>query len=361
MSHNAPEVPVPAQKAARRVFPTRPKTHASRSESIEQVARLFQILTFLREQRGARVRRADIAPIVDLSPRHLQRYLNVLKASELIRHDKNGNTYLLEERGVQFSGISLTAEDVLALGLARALLGGPHVPEGSRIRVALDKVGGGAAVAPLHSLFQNVARSLTPLAPARDYSQTPFAVLAEAAAQHRQITMDYESRSGNERSWRTIDPYALELRDGRLWEMHAWCYRNQAFRTFALDAVYAARPTGETFARRDDAWAAFRNQTGVFGGMRGGPTIAVRVHFASTVATYALRHRWPPGLTVTPAADGGAYLTGEAQGTDGIVPLLLSWRRYAYVEGGPELQTAMREEVTALHTLYKKDDEDLSG
>ena len=337
---------------AQHAYPTRRRGRATPSESLDNLARYFHILTFLRERQGTRVRREDIAQATGGgSVRNLQRYLTTLKTSGLIDYNKSSQSYWLHDEGVHFPGPLLSAEDRLAVGIAHALLGGEGIPEGERIRAALRRAGG-TADAKNQSLFAGLAGAVQPLAPARDYANAPLALLSEAARTRQTIEMDYESRSGGERSWRAIDPYALEMRDGRLWEMQAWCHRNTAFRTFALDAVHAARLTGTTFARREAEWEEFQGQPGVFGGLRGGAAVAVEVHFDPLVAGYVRRRRWPAGLTVTTHTDGSASLIGQAQGTDGIVSHLLSWRRHAVVAGGAQLQQAMKAEIAAMLARY---------
>ena len=188
--------------------------------------------------------------------------------------------------------------------------------------------------------------------PLRDYSQSPLDLLQEAARCHQSVELDYESRSRAERSRRIVDPYRIEAREGQYWELHGWCHRRQAVRTFALDQVRNVRQTGAKFELRSLEWAAFLETRGVVSGLRGEEPVPVDVLFIPPVAAYARTRQWPDGLFLAIDADGSVRLSGTAAGVSGLVPELLRWRRYCQVLGGPALRAAMTEEVHALAALY---------
>jgi predicted DNA-binding transcriptional regulator YafY len=107
----------------------------------------------------------------------------------------------------------------------------------------------------LTALLREVSTGVEWGRPARDYSAAPLAALQEAVCRRVGVELDYQSRSGAERSWRAVDPYVVEAREGRYWELllsaepqqrseHGRCHRNGAIRTFALDQV------------RDQQWLA---------------------------------------------------------------------------------------------------------
>lgn len=177
--------------------------------------------------------------------------------------------------------------------------------------------------------------------------------LMAAASAGRTVEVDYRSRSREERAWRRVDPYVVEAREGRFWEMHGWCHRNGAIRTFALDQVFGLRETGEGFSAREAEWAAFAAVKGVVGGVRGGAAVSVDVLFLPPVAGYARDHRWPEGLALSAGDAGTARLTGMAQGVNGLLAELLRWRRFCRVDGGPELRARMAEEVWAMAAFYE--------
>lgn len=64
---------------------------------------------------------------------------------------------------------------------------------------------------------------------------TTRSLLAQAIASGHQVTFDYISRS-QEKEARTVDPIALEARDGT-WYLRGWCHTRQALRMFRLERM----------------------------------------------------------------------------------------------------------------------------
>jgi len=325
------------------------------SEALARVARLFKILTLVRSQtRGRPLGRRELAEACACDKRTIQRDLQLLQEGGIsLEYDPRCRSYVLPEKGWVFPIAPLTAEDALALALARAVLSSPGFPQPDALLAALDKVTGSLSPA-LAELMQGAAQVLPPARLPRDYSRAPIRELVAAASARQAVEVDYQSRSRSERSWRRVDPYAVEARAGRFWELHGWCHRNGAIRTFALDQVFGIRSVEETFTVREAEWNAFAASQGVVGGVRGGSAVAVDVVFLPPVAPYARDHSWPEGLSLEMREDGAATLTGVAQGADGLVAELLRWRRFCRVDGGPELRARMAEEVQAMAALYEE-------
>lgn len=324
-----------------------------KSDALNRLARLFKIVTLVADTHTRQPQgRQELADACGCSPRTLQRDLSLLAQAGIpVDYDRCVRRYRLPDNGWTFPIASLTPTDALALALLRSLAAAPGLPQGDALRHTLDKLAG--SVPPtLAALAEDAAAVVGWGVPARDYSQSPLDLLQDAARARQTVALDYESRSRGERAWRSVDPYRLEARDGLFWELHAWCHRRQAVRTFALDQVRGVRNTGAAFALRLPEWTVFLGTRGVIGGLRGEDPVPVNVLFLPPVAAYARTRQWPAGLSLTSDAGGAVRLIGTAAGVSGLVPELLRWRRYCRVLGGPVLRTAMAEEVHAMAALY---------
>ena len=327
------------------------KTH---SDALAKLARLFKIVTLVTAPaaKGQRLGRSALADACQCSPRTLQRDLALLAQAGIpVDYDAQTRRYRLLDTGWTFPLAALTPADALALALLRGLAAVPGTPHGEALRQSLDKLTGSLPPA-LSALVEEAAAVVEWGTPRRDYSQSPFDLLEEAARCRRTVELDYDSRSRAERTWRTVDPYRLEAREGQFWELHGWCHRRQAVRTFALDQVCGVRQAGASFELRLPEWTTFLETRGVIGGLRGEEPVPVDVLFVPPVAAYARTQQWPDGLFLAPDANGAVRLSGTAAGVSGLVPELLRWRRYCQVLGGPALRAAMTEEVHALAALY---------
>jgi predicted DNA-binding transcriptional regulator YafY len=321
-------------------------------EALTRAAALIKIIAMVSANPpGARLGRDELSFACGCQVRTIQRAIDVLKTAGIpIEYDRRSHSYTLPDKNWSFPVVTLLPQDVLALALAQGLLAAPGTPHQAALLATLDKATAGLPPA-LRTLLEKASAAVRPASLARDYSQAPLQPLIQAAAARHSVKIDYLSYSSG-RSWRRVDPYAVEPRSGQLWELSAWDEKRGEIRTFALDRVLAMRDTGESFAIREAAWAAFAGASGVIGGLRGGSPEPVDVLFALPVAPYALARHWPDGLACAAQSDGSARLTGSVQGLDGICAELLRWRRHAQVLGGPALRERMREEIEAMRSLY---------
>lgn len=324
------------------------------SDALAQLARLFKIVTLVADPNAEQQKlgRSALTSACGCSLSTLHRDLALLaQVGVPIDYDRRRGRYHLPDTGWTFPVAALTPADALALALLRSLANAPGFPHGDALRRTLDKLAGSVPPA-LAALLDEAGAAVGWGTLTRDYSQSPLDFLQDAARARRTVELDYDSRSGTGRAWRILDPYRVEARDGRFWELHGWCHRHQAIRTFALDQVRDVRGTDTLFSLRSQEWTIFLETRGVIGGLRGEASTTVDVLFVPPVAAYARTHQWPVGLSLTPEADGAVRLSGTAAGVSGLVPELLRWRRFCRVFGGPALRAAMAEEVHAMAALY---------
>lgn len=325
---------------------------------VTRVTRLLKIIARLRQRQPTeQVGRKLLADEFGCDLRTIQRDIELLQVSLhlALTYDRASKTYLLEPESDASLSMNLTAEETLALALARGLLTAPGFPLKDAVLAALDK-----ATSQLPVAFQDILsqseQTFHAEALARDYSQAPLALLMEAAHAGQTLELYYQSRSSKQLTWRCVDPYEVALRNGQYWELHGWCHTRQAIRTFALDKIEQVRPTSALFTRHEQKWADFQAADGVLGGLRGEAPVTVDVVFDACVADYALDRQWPKTLRLCVLPDGSVQMTGIVQGTDGLLVELLSWRRHVLVRGGPELRARIEAEVQAIAARYKQDD-----
>jgi predicted DNA-binding transcriptional regulator YafY len=331
-------------------MPPSPKnSHHRRRDATVRLERLLRLLQALRQRSGSRAE--DLMPAAGCSRPTLYRELKFLIGLKWVGRDDQ-DRYVVLEPALVIAPITLTAEDALALALARSLLARPDVPLHHEIGAALDRAAAALLPAPIRDLFRQATAAVSTASPPWDAARsTPAAValptMIAGWLQRRTVRMDYDSASSGRR-WRSVDPYEVTV-DAGSWLVNGWCHERSTILSFALHSVHAAETTDRTFERNETAWSVFVQEQGVFLGLRGGPPVDVRVRLSAETARWSLRpHRWPAGIHATRELDGTVLLTGTARGTDGIVIELLRWRRHATVLGGPELRQAYRDEIAAM-------------
>lgn len=324
------------------------------SDTPARAARLFKIVTLVASRRpGERLGREQLAEACECTSKTIQRDIQCLQDAHIpIEYDTVGRTYTLCDRGWTYPLVQMTATDAMALALARRYLtdSPSPLPFRKEIADALRKATSGLTPA-LRSLLESTSHGLSDRGgTARDYSRAPLGLLLESISAHETVEMTYDSRSSHTCERRIIDPYRLDRRDGRYFDLQAWCHRREEVRTFALDRISDVRKTGERFVPR--TWD--ESDEGVVGGLRGGDPVSVEVRFHPQVTAYAKERRWGFRAEWEGREDGSLVMRGTVRGVEGIVRELLGWQRYVEVLGGPELRTRMAEEVRAMAALYEE-------
>lgn len=325
------------------------------SDPVARVLRMFEILLRVAARRpDQRISRADLAHACECSVSTIRRAVDMLRAAHIpLDYDYAERTYRLEDRNWNLGLAALNEAQALTLHFALSLLSNASLPNTLGCRAHSTQELLRATVTP--ALRQRLDRMDALLHPvggaARDYSRAPIELLSDAVLRQQTVQMLYDSRRSGRCESRLADPYRIDHREGRYWDMQAWCHRDRRVKTFALDRIAQARLSGQTFVRQpwDD------NDQGVMGGLRDKDWIGVEVRFDAVIALYARERVWPFETVWEPLDDGSVVLRGQVRGVEGIVRELLSWRRHATVLGGPELRARMTEEAEAMAALYRVD------
>lgn len=316
---------------------------AHKETASKRIERLMYIITLVQNRRsGQRITCSTLAKSFDCDVKTVQRDINILREAFGIEYDFQQRTYLLPDNAKAIAVLSQS--DVLSLVLTRNLLTAPGMPALKTVAATLDKIAAGLPTI-LQKLLDEASDAILPTEIRRRHDHAPLGVLLNAIPRHQTLTLDYESRSSGRR-WRSFDPYAVEPLAGIAWMLHGFCHENQIFRTFAVDRIYAAEPTGTSFVWQEEEWQAFLHKQAV-GGLRGndkeGP-IGVEVLFLPPVAAYAREIVWGDNFTLQESTEG-VLLTGTASHTTAMVVELLRWRHHVRILGSPELLDAYRAEL----------------
>ncbi|GIH95515.1 helix-turn-helix transcriptional regulator [Planobispora siamensis] len=174
-------------------------------------------------------------------------------------------------------------------------------------------------------------------APASTPRAGPLLALAEAARHGRTVRLAYRSWKGEE-SERDLDPYGLVFHSGR-WYVAGLDHRSGEIRTFRVDRVAGASPTGRGFEVPGD----FDAVAHVTGSLSAVPyRHEVRVLLETTPAE--ARRRIPPEAATLEERPDGVLLSARAERLDGMAQMLagLGWPFTVITPDG------LREEVRAL-------------
>ncbi|MFF5446298.1 helix-turn-helix transcriptional regulator [Streptomyces sp. NPDC012888] len=288
--------------------------------------RLLAVLMLL--QRHGRVTAAGLAAELEVSVATARRDLEALAASGVPVYPQRGRG-----GGWQLVGGARTDLSGLTAAEARAvfLLLGPGTAVSADARAALRKL-----LAALPRTFRAEAEAAvdaTVVDPVgwggRDRPRPPTVdLLQDAVVRRRKVRLGYAGRSG-EPTVRLVDPWGLIDKDGT-WYLLAGTERGR--RTFRVDRVTAAEPTGEPAGRPDDlalaaAWAEVAEEIEQRRA-RTWATVRVEERYLAVLRDRFGRHCHPgdpdgPGrLRVRLGASSALDLARELAGWGGLVEVL---------------------------------------
>ncbi len=227
--------------------------------SMSQTERLYKLKSWL--DAGRCLTKATLLEELGISAATLKRDLAHLRdrMNAPIEFDRERKGWRLDRQaavvGTQYElpGLWFSAEEIHALLTMQYLLahldaGGLLRPHIAPLAARLDKLlGAGAgsktgASARLNSeVSREVARRIrVQTVGARKVHLPHFQAIGTALLQRRRLHIDYHGRGRNERREREVSPQRLiHYRDN--WYLDAWCHVRRGLRSFAVDAVQAAR------------------------------------------------------------------------------------------------------------------------
>jgi predicted DNA-binding transcriptional regulator YafY len=210
---------------------------------------------------------------------------------------------------------------------------------------------------PLMSAFKKLAASLpeTISLHMADWEQTisfrssaepisnleVFDQLARAAAEGRQLALQYRKPGSAAAENRAVDPYHLANVNGD-WFLFAYCHLRKDIRTFAPARIVSAAATGKRFQRPKNFSIenALRDSFGVHSGKA---EHRVVIRFNELVADYIREKKWHASQELKNLSNGGVELSLRLSSLVEVQRWILSWAGNAEVIAPPELKKAVQQ------------------
>lgn len=247
-------------------------------------------------------------------------------------------------------GLWLSAAELEALLTLDHLLGnlqpellGKHLqPLRQRLhRLIEDKLPNGVRLAQRVRLLGSASARHEPLL---------FAEFAQATLERKRLWIRHHNRERDERIERDISPQRLvRYRDN--WYCDAWCHRRNALRSFALDAVEAARVLDRQAAEIPDAKLDAKLGAG-YGIFAGKKKRIAHLRFNTHAARWVCHERWHPQQRGRWLADGDYELRLPYTDERELVMDLLRHGPDVEVIGPPELRDALIARLKAARAIY---------
>jgi proteasome accessory factor C len=312
----------------------------------ERLRRLLAVVPYVVQHPGVRV--DELSRLFDVPEGELAADLDLLFMSGLPPYGPGDLIEVQVEDGRVWISMAdffsrplrLTRSEALALYLqGTALRGAPGLPEAAELESALRKLEEALGPDALGGLAGRVEAAEPDAAPSGH-----LATLREAAAEHRQLEIEYYAASTDETTVRRIDPEEVFSALGQ-WYVVAFDHRSGDERMFRLDRIRRADPTGEGFEPRGLAGAGRPLYT------RSGEDIEVRLRLAPG-ARWVAEYYETDLLAERP--DGSADVALPTKHLAWVARLVLRLGESAEVLGPEELRAEVRETASAALDGYRE-------
>jgi len=240
-------------------------------------------------------------------------------------------------------GLWFNSGEAYALLMMQSLLSemqpgllGPHIaPLKARLRAVIE--------AGNHAATDVESRVKLLTVAARPVPDQNFEVVAAALLGRQRLHIHYYNRSRDDVTEREVSPQQLIHYRGN-WYLAAWCHKQDALRSFSMDAIQQVQVVGKlgkVISKKD--LAEFVGQGyGIFAGQ----TIAwAQLLFSAERARWIGRELWHPQQKVTLQPDGGLLLELPYADLRELTMDVLRHGRHVQVVAPPALADAVRAEL----------------
>lgn len=290
-----------------------------------------------------------LAQELEVSAKSVQRDLEFMRdrMNLPLAYDQLRKGYYYTEEVGAFPTLQITEGELFALLVAEK---------------ALQQYRGTNFERPLVSAFKKMASSLpdTVSLNLADWEQTisfrtsaepilnleVFDLLAKAAAERKQLKLEYRKGGQRKTEERVVDPYHLANINGE-WFLFAFDHLRNDLRTFAPARIVKAEPTGKKFTRPEkfSLEKRLRDSFGVHSGQKE-QTVVIR--FDEFAADYIREKRWHPSQQLKELEGGGAELTMKLSSLIEVQRWILGWGGHAQAVEPKELIESVKNAVAAL-------------
>lgn len=319
---------------------------------ISKIHRLLKLITLL--QTGKCYQAEDLARELKVSRRTLFRDLQLAKRAGIpLSFDPTARRYFVDEKFF-LPPINFTPEEATGL-MMLGYKAVPHnaLPNYKAIESAITKIDATFSA----ELQKKYAKALEKIefrcCPVSDVGRAKqtFDLLWNAAQDQKVVKISYESEQGKHEFQTQINPCQL-IFISRAWYVIGYCRRHKKVRSFKVERITNAMPTGSTF-RPDHQYDPATYFGKAWKMRRGNTCYNIKIRFSAQVADNVEEVHWHSTQQTRHFDDGSMLYEAEVEGLDEIVWWILGYGMEAVVEAPAELRQMLREHAQAMATHYK--------
>ncbi len=248
-------------------------------------------------------------------------------------------------------GLWFNSEEAYALLMMQSLLSqiqpgllGPHIaPLKARLRAVIESGKHPAEDVESRIRLLNVA--------ARPVPDKYFELVAGALLGGQRLQIRYHGRAKGDVTEREVSPQLLIFHRGN-WYLGAWCHKQEAMRSFSMDAIEAA-----TTINKKNKAISKKELNGFVGqgyGIFAGTEVQwAKLRFSKERARWVGQELWHPQQRLTHGPDGGVILEVPFTDTRELAMDILRHGRHVEVLEPSELKKAVMDDLKSAIAQYR--------
>jgi predicted DNA-binding transcriptional regulator YafY len=218
-----------------------------------------------------------------------------------IEYDALQRGYYYREKTYRLPAGFSTAEDMMALGIAKNLLSiYKDTPLYNAVRYLIDSITAPMAADKDSRWFEN--RVIVPKTATAPVADEIWHTIIAALRENRVLSFDYQGAWDSGPKTRRVRPYQL-LFDGGVWFLYGHDESPNAVRMYALPRIKNISATTARFILPKDYDYSLRNSGSYFGLLAGGKKQKFRIEFCDDSVVWVEERVWAADQKITKTAD----------------------------------------------------------
>jgi len=318
---------------------------------VSRIYRLLKLITMLQTGKHYTVR--DLSRVLEVSRRTVFRDLNLVKHTGIpLKYDMQAHRYAIE-KSFFLPPVNFTHEEALGLLVVTQKYGTrAALPNFKAIASAMMKIE--SSLPPeirdyCGSTLENIEFRFAPMADVSQASQM-FEQLLNATQNKHELSITYDSYAEREEIQTLMHPYRVMF-IARAWYVIGYSYMHKEIRTFKVERVIDAKPTGKHF-RPDPTFDTDTYFGNAWQMIKGDKRYHVRVYFSPKVAGNVEEVIWHPTQQTTHQDDGSLLYEADVDGVGEISWWILGYGKEAVVEAPAALKKIVNDHIRKMAENY---------
>jgi predicted DNA-binding transcriptional regulator YafY len=178
-----------------------------------------------------------------------------------------------------------------------------------------------------------------------------FSQVFSALQDSKRISIEYEARSTNQVSQRTISPLKL-TNYKNAWYLDSWCHLREGIRSFALEQIINCYGLNEEAIKipKDQLKLHFSGSYGIFSGIA---KYTARLKIAPQVSKWVAKEQWHSKQKLMQLKDGSLFLEVPYNNDTELVMDILRYGENITVLSPESLRDKVKAAIKKMHLNYE--------